>query len=247
MSLDRGLDHLAASSETLSYSQLIENGKETVQQGAFSALLEDAWESPVKTGVTVAAVGLTGAAMVYAARKGHIDCVMPWKRPNVLLIEDTHGMGLAFKEALKANGHDVTWVTGIKSLKPLTGITPEGAEIALASRRYKIALVDGDLGKNMMTGPEIVGTLHSRKIMSIGTSTVDSLNCSMLEQGAQIAARKGDLYACLLGKQLDLKAALRAPQVTQEGLRVFSANLKTEKLAVLRQEADARLIHFLIG
>lgn len=247
MSLDQGLNDLAVGSQRLTYSRLVENEKVNAAQGACSKLLEDVLENPTKSAVTGAAIGLTGAAMVYAARKGHVDCLMPWKKPNVLLIEDTPGMALAFKEALKANGHDVTWVTGIKSLKPLTGITPDGTEIALASRRYKIALVDGDLGKDMLTGPEIVGTLRSQRIMSIGTSTIDNFNVSMLEQGAQIAANKGDLYASLLGNRLDLKAALRAPQFAQDRLRSLSAALKTEELANLREQANARLMHFLLG
>lgn len=247
MSLDQGPNEHAVGSEKLTYSRLVEKEKETVEQGAFTALLEDARANPTRTAVTAAAIGLTGAAMIYAARKGHVDCLMPWKKPNVLLIEDTPGMALAFKEALKANGHEVTWVTGIKTLKPLTGITSEGAEIALASRRYKIAFVDGDLGKNMLTGAEIVGTLRSQRIMSIGTSTIENLNVSMLEKGAQIAANKADVYASLLGKRLDLKAALRAPQVAQDGLNSLSAALKTEELAVLREQANARLMHFLLG
>lgn len=210
-------------------------------------MLQEVYEHPVKTGAAVAAVAAGGAALVYAARKGHLGELMPWKKPNVLIIEDTKGMGLAFQDALKASGHETTWVTSIKSLKPLTGISPEGAEVSLASKRFKVALVDGDLGKGQLTGPEIVGTLKSNRIFSIGTSTTDEFNKAMLENGAQVAANKGVIYTSLLGRQIDLKAALRSPQAAQDGLTSFAAVMRKPEWAKLKEEADAKLMHFLLG
>lgn len=228
----------------LTSSELAQNNQE---KSLASSLWQAAYENPGKSALAVAATAAGGAALIYAARKGHIAEHLPWKKPNVLLIEDTPGMALAFQDALKAGGHKVTWVTGIKSLNPLTGIAPQGAELSLAGRRFNIALVDGDLGKNMLTGPEIVGTLKSHKIMSIGTSTTNDFNKSMLENGASIAANKGVLYSSLLGKRLDLKAALKQPTVAQEGLDALGNTLRLPENAQLRKLADETLGKFLLG
>ncbi len=213
---------------------------------AQTSLWQDAYDHPVRTGLGVAAVVGVGAAVLYATKGGAAERFFAGK-PNVLLIEDTPGMAMAFRDALNTQGHKVTWVTGIKSLQPLTGFTPEGGEVALASKQWKLAFVDGDLGKNRLTGPEIVGTLRSKNIMSIGTSTTEDFNSAMRANGASIAANKAVIFTSVLGNKIDLKAALRAPEVAQEGLNAFGAVMRSPEHATLRKAADAKLMHYLLG
>lgn len=160
----------------------------TYGQGALSSLWQDAYENPVKTGLAVtAAVGL-GAALVYAS-KGRIADRFMNAKPGVLIIEDTPAMGMAMRDTLKASGHEVTWVTGISKLNPLTAVDATGAEISIAgNKRFKVALLDGDLGKDMLTGPEIVSSLKRENIVTIGTSTVPRYNIEMQANGAEMIA-----------------------------------------------------------
>jgi hypothetical protein len=208
-----------------------------------SSLWQAAYDNPIKAGLCGAAAVAGGAALIYAS-KGRIAERLLGSKADVLVIEDTPAMGKAFSEVLASKGHNVTWVTSVKSLKPLIGITPDGAEIGL-SRRFRLALVDGDLGKGVLTGPEIVGTLKSNRIMSIGTSSVDTFNTDMLKNGADIAANKAVILAGLMGDKLELKAALKAPAVAQEGLKSFAGVMRTPEFAPLRKQADELLMkHF---
>lgn len=228
-------------------AELLNQPVPTEQQQTRASLVQEAFEHPVRTALTVTAVAAAGGAICYAARRGHLDAVLPWRKPGVLLIEDTPGMGRAFKEVLTNNGHEVTWVTGIKSLKPFTGVTVDGAEVALCNTRLKIALVDGNLGKNHATGAELIRTLTDNKFVSIGTSTVDKLNAEMLERGAMMVARKPMLYAGIMGRHIDLKATLYAPEKAKSGLERFIADFNKARLAPLREKADERLMHFLVN
>lgn len=229
----------------LSRSELLDTNKNQHTSSAVDRLFEAAYENPVKTGLAIGAVAAAGA-LAYASR-GRILEKMPWSKPSVLVIEDTPAMGMAIRDVLKAEGHSVTWVTNVKSLKPLIGTTVEGAEINLARQRFKLALVDGDLGKGVLTGPEIVGTLKGHNIMSIGTSTVESFNIDMLTNGASLAANKAVLFTSLVGKRLDLKAALKAPGAAQQGLDDFAKLIRSPENSQLRKQADEALMRYLSG
>lgn len=229
----------------LTKTDLLHSEPENSSTGVVSALWKDAYENPLRTAAVGAAAVVVAGALLYAS-KGRIAEGLLGSKGEVLVIEDTHAMGKAFSEALAEQGHKVTWVTGIKSLKPLTGLTPEGGELALSSRRFKVAFVDGDLGKNMLTGPEIVGTLKDQRILSIGTSSVDTFNVAMRENApGTIAANKAVVYTSLLGGKLDLRAAVRSPGTVQEGLDAFRAVMRSPENEALRKQADATLMKFL--
>lgn len=183
--------------------------QDRAQQSALSSLLHEAYEHPVGTGIGVAAVLGTAAALTYASRGRNL---------NVLIIEDTPMMGMALKDAVVASGHKATWVNTVSKLNPLTGVDQAGKEVALSGKRFHLALVDGDLGKGQLTGPEIVPFLKQQNITSIGTSTIASFNKDMLANGAQIAAGKPVIYTSLFGKTFDLKTAVRNPASVQESL-----------------------------
>lgn len=218
----------------LTKTELIGENKQASEP---SSLWQAAYDNPVKTGLCAAAAIGAGAALLYASKGAALERLLGTKA-NVLVIEDTPAVGKAFSEILQSKGHDVTWVTGIKSLRPLVGITPEGAEIGLG-RRFRFALVDGDLGKDALTGPEIVGTLKEHRILSIGTSTIDSFNVDMLKNGAPIAANKATVITSLMAGKLDLKAAAKAPSLMQDSLKRFAETLHNRENEPLRKQADA--------
>jgi hypothetical protein len=222
------------------------------KQGMVSRLWQEAYAHPYEAGLGAAAVIASAGVGIYALSKGDLMPSCFKGAADVLLVEDTPGLGNAFKEAIEQNGHKVTWVTGIKTLDPLTAFTPDGGEMAL-TRPYKIAFLDGDLGANRLTGPEIVGTL-AKKTRVIGTSTVEDFNVAMRQNSlnpdgtaAAITGNKGVVFASLVGNRLDMQAALKTPEAVQASLDALKATLRAPENLALKKEADARLTKFLLA
>lgn len=223
----------------MSNAELLNTGADAPSMAA--KLWEAAYEHKGEIAATAGAMAATAAIIGTAAlTKGRL-----WGKPNVLLIEDTIGMGMAYKEALNASGHKVTWVTKVNSLNPLTGITAEGKEIALSRSKTRLAFLDGDLGKGNLEGAQIVGTLKDNKFITITTSTQPTMNAEMVEKGATVAARKDVVYASLLGDKIDLRAALKSPAYAQKTLDEMQVAIRTDALKPLRKEADTKLMEFL--
>ena len=235
---------LADSSDTSKGGQLqnVELLKDKEQPaGALSAVWKAAYEElpNAATGIaaTAALIGVSGA--IAYATKGR-----SWGKPNVLIIEDTIEMGKAYSDALTASGHKVTWVTNIKSLNPLIGTSPTGGEIALKSNKWKVAFVDGDLGKDVLTGPEIISTLTQKRMLAIGTSTIEDFNIAMRANGAGVALNKAHLYTALYGNKVDLRAAMKAPEAAQTNLTTFMNDVKSKEHEALRQAASKQMMSY---
>jgi len=244
MSQDSGFASSDISNLKLTKSELASNKDEG---NTASSLWKDAYENPVKTGLVVGSAALVVGGLAYAASKGRLGGLLS-KQSEVLVIEDTPGMAKAFNAALESSGHKVTWVTGIKTLNPLVGFAPEGGEIAL-NKRFTAALLDGDLGKGRLTGPEIVGALRDRKIMSIGTSSVEDFNVAIKANGGPfaIAANKGVVYMSVFSNKLDFRAAAKAPSEAQAGLDALKAAMRAPENEALRKAADAKLTSFMLA
>lgn len=231
----QSIDH----SPKWSNAELLNTGADA--KGLASKLWDAAYEHKGEIATIAGTLAATAAIATTAAlTKGRY-----WGKPNVLLIEDTVGMGMAYKEALTASGHKVTWVTRVNSLKPFTGVTHEGKEIALANGRNRIALLDGDLGKGNLEGAQIAGTLRDHKFTTITTSTQPTMNAEMVQQGANVAGRKDVVYVSLLGDKINLRSAVRNPGYAQETLDQMQTALKTDAMKPLRKKADETLMDFL--
>src|SRR4029078_1575212 len=98
-----------------------------------------AYEHPVAVGAGVAAVAAVGAGL-YLSR-GKIANLLAPRSQEVFLVEACPVMGQTMKHALETVGHRVTWVTEIDKLRPLTGLTDEGAQIALKMNRFHPAFI----------------------------------------------------------------------------------------------------------
>ncbi len=224
----------ADSKLTLSKSELISHDNDDGSNSALSSLWKEAYEHPVRTGL-VAAVA-AGAAIALLQRK-----------PGVLIIEDTHSAGMAMRDSLQAAGHRVTWVTHISKLNPLTGVEASGAEITIAgNRKFKLALLDGNLGENVMNGPQIVGSLRRENIVTLGTSTENNLNLAMKANGAEMTATKPIVLTSVLGKQLDVRKAVKNPAETQAELDAFSAAYNSKEIRPIRKAAGEKLMEYAI-
>jgi len=225
---------------------------EADKPGLVSRLWQEAYAHPYEAGLGAAAAIASAGVGIYALSKGDLMPSCFKGAADVLLVEDTPGLGNAFKDALEQNGHKVTWVTGIKTLEPLTAFTPDGGEMAL-TRRYKIAFLDGDLGADRLTGPEIVGTLAKRARV-IGTSTVEHFNVAMRQNSlnsdgtaAAITGNKGVVFAALVGNRLDMLGAVKAPEAVQASLDALKVLLRAPENIALKKEANTRLQKFLLG
>jgi len=231
----------ADSKMSLSKSELISQDTDK-HDSAFTRLCKEAYEHPVRTGLIATAVA--GGAIALAQR-GKIAETLS-RKPGVLIIEDTPAMGMAMRDTLQAAGHKVTWVTHVSKLNPLTGVEASGAEITIAgNRNFKIALLDGDLGKDVMTGPEIVSSLRRENIVTLGTSTMNDLNLAMKANGAEMAATKPIVFTSMVANQLDLRKALKDPAEVQAGLDKLLAGFRSKEIEPLRKAADAKLMEYL--
>jgi hypothetical protein len=154
-------------------------------------------------------------------------------------------MGKAMKSALEANGEHVTWVTAVKRAAPLTGTTADGRDLILDPRRFKIALLDGELKGSYLQGEHVAHALHEGGLTSIGTSSVASVNDMMLINGAEIVAPKPTIVSALANNQLDLGRAVRSPGLVQQRLDQLTTELTGPNGRALRQRADQLLTKFI--
>lgn len=227
----------------LSKSELLaakSTASDAEKNSSLAKLFDAAYENPLATGAALGAVAVGAAALCARGRIAEA-----WRKPGVLLIEDTPGLGMAFRDALLASGHKVTWVSNIKSLKPLTGVAADGAELNLARQKFNLALVDGDLGKGQLSGAQIVGTLKEHNIVSIGTSAVESFNKDMIANGASLAANKAVIYSSIFSRRFDLKTALSNPAQLQSKLDDFATKIRLPENAAMRKQADETLMSYL--
>jgi len=210
---------------------------------AGQAFFKDAYEHPSTAALTVGGVAL-GAASLYAGRN-QIARLLPKMGKDVLLVEDTPYMGMAFKSALETNGERVTWVTGFKRANPLTATTMEGKEIVLNPSKFKVAFVDGSLEGSRLQGEHVVDALNKSGLRTIGTSTVPEVNASMMLNGATLAAPKSTLIAALVDNKINLKLAGKAPATLQRSLDGLTEELHTPGGEALRKKAGQLLTKFM--
>ena len=75
---------------------------------------------------------------------------------KVLVIEDSLAMGKALSEILIRQGHQVTWLTGVKTLEPLVGTVHGGNDLSLNFDDFDFLIEDGELKGSAYQGVEIV-------------------------------------------------------------------------------------------
>lgn len=191
------------------------------------ALFHDAYEHPGKTVAYVAggAVALSGMALAGKSLLARTAA------REVLLIEDTPMTGKALKSLLEKEGHNVTWFTGVKSFHPFTGITPEGKIVVFDPRKFRAALVDGELNdaKNKplyLQGVHIVDALSKERLPIIGISTVPAENALLRANGALVSAEKPTALAAIAGHRLDLMHGFGNRTGFQASMDNLSSQLK---------------------
>lgn len=199
------------------------------------ALYNDAYENPGKTAAYVAG----GAVALGAAALGG-KALLARSAKEILLVEDTPMTGKALKSLLEKDGHNVTWFTGVKSFHPFTGITPEGKNVVFDPRKFRAALVDGELNdaKNKplyLQGVHIVDALSKERLPVIGISTVPGENALLRANGALVSAEKPTAMAAIAGHRMDLLHGFGNRTGFQASMDSLSGQLKKvyEKGAVV--------------
>ena len=210
---------------------------------AGKAFFHDAYENASTTATVVGGVAI-GALALYAGRN-QIARLLPKMGKDVLLVEDTPYMGRAFKSAIESNNERVTWVTGFKSANPLRATTIDGKELVLNPNKFKVAFVDGSLEGSMLQGEHVVDALHRSGLPSIGTSTVNEINATMIANGAEVAAPKSTVISALTNKTIDMAAAGKAPATLQKSLDGLTEDLHGPNGEALRQKAGDLLRKFI--
>jgi CheY-like chemotaxis protein len=210
---------------------------------AGAALWKEAYDHRGEIAVVAGTVAASALAL-YAGRE-QLARLLPAAGKDVLLVEDTPFMGKAMKSALEHNGEHVTWITGVKRAAPLTGTTIDGTDLVLDPRKFKVALVDGQLDGSYLQGEHIVHALHQDGLTSIGTSTANEVNSVMRANGAELAAPKTTIVAALVNDQLDLARAVSSPGAVQQGLDSLTTRLKGPEGRALRQKGDELLTKFM--
>ncbi len=210
-----------------------------------SSLWKAAYEHPVAVGAGVAAVAAAGTGL-YLSR-GKIANLLAPRSQEVLLVEAAPFMGRTMKHALEASGHRVTWVTEIDRLRPLTGLSDEGAQVALKMNRFHTAFIDPNhVTKAAIDFDKLAPFFHQGNVRTIGTSVMAKTNEKMLASGVDIAANKTTILMSLAGKKLDLQQAVRAPGKAQGILSNIENSPSTPEWKRLHDAADALLMKHMI-
>lgn len=208
-----------------------------------SNLWQEAYENPGKTALVVG--GAAAAIGIAYAARGQIGKLLPNQREGILLVEDSPYMGKAFRAALQEQGENVTWFTKIKSLQPFTGITHEGKEVVVQPHKFKLAFVDGELVGSKPQGEHVVDALKSDHLKSFGISTIPSINDSMVQHGAIVAAQKPTALTALVNHTLDLGKITRSPAQVQVEMNSLSARMLSPEMGPARKKADALVMKFI--
>jgi hypothetical protein len=209
-----------------------------------SSLWKAAYEHPVAVGAGVAAVAAVGTGL-YLSR-GRIANLLAPKSQEVLLVEAAPFMGKTMKHALEAAGHRVTWVTEIDKLRPLTGLTDDGAQIALKMNRFHTAFIDPNhVTKAAIDFDKLAPFFHHGNVRTIGTSVMTKTNEKMLASGVDIAAPKATVLMSLVGNKLNLQQAVRSPGRAQGILTRLENSPSTPEWKRLHDETDALLRKFI--
>ena len=201
-------------------------------------------EHPVAIGLGVTT--LAGAALLL--NRGRIANALVPRSQNVLVVEAAPFIGKAMKHSLQEAGHRVTWVTEIDSLRPLVGMTDEGAQVALKMSRFHTAFIDPNhVTKAAIDFDKLAPFFHSGNVRTIGTSVMSKTNETMLAKGVDIAADKTTVLMSLVGKRLDLQQVVRSPGSAQKMLTDMKSSVDTEEMLALRKRTEQLVTEFLKG
>jgi hypothetical protein len=201
-------------------------------------------EHPVAVGLGVTT--LAGAALLLS--RGRIANALVPRSQNVLVVEAAPFIGKAMKHSLQEAGHSVTWVTEIGSLRPLVGMTDDGAQVALKMSRFHTAFIDPNhVTKAAVDFDKLAPFFRSGNVRTIGTSVMSKTNETMLAKGVDIAADKTTVLMSLVGKRLDLQQVVRSPGSAQKMLTDMKSSVDTEEMLALRKRTEQLVTEFLKG
>lgn len=199
-----------------------------------SSLWNSAYAHRIELGVgTVAA--LAAAAALHLNAKGS----------EVLVVEAAPFIGKAMRESLAAAGHKVTWVSELKSLKPLVGVTEENGHVFLNPRRFGTAFIDPNhVSFDSVDFQQVAPYLRKAHVRTVGTSVMEAVNKEMLASGFDLAGNKTTVLTSLVDHRLDLRQIERAPAQAQAVLENLQTKINTQELEDARAQTRALIAKY---
>ncbi len=198
-----------------------------------SSLWQSAYEHrhQLATGVAEVSVGVAAAAALTAL---HLN----GKGSEVLVVEAAPFMGKALRDTLQSAGHKVTWISEIKTLEPLVGVTESKKMLYLNPKRFGTAFIDPNhVSLDSVNFEQVAPFFKQARVRTIGTSAMGDVNEQMLASGFDLAGNKTAILTSLIGKKLDIRQIQRAPQQAQSLLSSLQNRINGPELAAERAQA----------
>lgn len=161
---------------------------------------------------------------------------------RILIIEDYGPIARAMQAALREQGHDVDWITGVRSFEPFVGIDAEKQDIAVTPTTYDLVMCDGELfGKNH--GPAVVKQLVSLGVVCVGISSQHPMNNEMVALGAVAGLLKPCAFAAIADQTVNMEAWRQPSQQTLDAFAAMEQRIRDDR--DLRKKLDSLLMAFM--
>ena len=121
----------------------------------------------------------------------------------------------------------------------------EGKEVVVQPHKFKFAFVDGELTGSNPQGEHVVDALKSARLKSFGISTIPSINDSMVQHGAIVAAQKPTALTALVNHTLDLGKVTRSPAQVQLEMNSLTSRMLSPEMTPARKRADELVMKFI--
>ena len=166
---------------------------------------------------------------------------------RILIVEDAACMALPMQTTLSQQGHQVDWISGVRTFTPFIGITEDKQEVrhdipVNDVSGYDLALVDGQLlGK--IEGPAIVSFLSSRGVTCVAISSKHDFNADMVRSGATAGFIKQCLFAALMLDGITAEDIRQPSLELGERINAYDQCIKDDK--ALRSKLDEIFMSYL--
>jgi len=166
---------------------------------------------------------------------------------RILIVEDAACIALPMQATLSQQGHQVDWISGVRSFEPFIGITEDKQDVkhdvpVNDASGYDLALVDGQLlGK--IEGPAVVSFLSSKGVTCVAISSKHDFNADMVRNGAAVGFIKHALFAALMLDGITGEDIRQPSLQLCERINAFEQRIQDDK--ELRSKLDQILMSYL--
>jgi hypothetical protein len=218
----------------MTFLEKVQSAPKESSESEPSSLWNSAYAHKIEIGVGAVAA-LATAATLHLSAKGS----------EVLVVEAAPFMGKAMRDSLASAGHKVTWVSELKSLKPLIGVTETKEPMILDARRFGTAFIDPNhVSLASVDFHQVAPFFRDAKVRIVGTSVMEAVNKEMLASGFDLAGNKTTVLTSLVDHRLDLRQIDRAPVQAQALLESLQTKINTQELKNARAQTRALIAKY---